>query len=141
MTERDKVVAVARTWLGTPYHHAARVKGAGTDCGMSLIAIFAESGMIEDFTPDSYPQDWMNHRSQERYLSTVETYAAKVNRPALPGDIALFRFGRCISHGAIVTEWPRIIHAYKPAGCVVEDDAEANEDLKNRFVGIWSIWR
>ena len=29
-----------------------------------------------------------------------------------PGDVAVFRFGRTFSHGAIVTDWPRLIHAY-----------------------------
>ena len=31
--ERENLVAEALTWLGTPYHHAGRVKGGGTDCG------------------------------------------------------------------------------------------------------------
>ncbi|HYL49488.1 MAG TPA: hypothetical protein VET84_09005 [Stellaceae bacterium] len=46
-------------------------------------------------------------------------------RPILPGDIALWRFGRCFSHGAIVIEWPVVIHAYLGRGCVLEDAAKA----------------
>ena len=139
MTWRDDVVSAARSWLGTPYHHRARVKGAGTDCGMILIAVFSEAGLIEDFDAGEYSPDWMMHRSQELYLQTVERYAKKVNREPQAGDIALFRFGRCISHGAIVTEWPEIIHAYRPAGCVTIDNAEANDDLKGRLVGFWTV--
>ncbi len=46
-------------------------------------------------------------------------------RPILPGDIALWRFGRCFSHGAIVVDWPIVIHAYLGRGCALEDAASA----------------
>jgi NlpC/P60 family putative phage cell wall peptidase len=140
MTTREKSVEVARTWIGTPYHHKAKVKGAGTDCGMILIAIFAEAGVIKDYEPEDYPADWMMHRSEERYLATVEKFAKKVEREPLPGDLVLFKFGRCISHGAIVTEWPNIIHAYKQAGCVVEENITTNQSLFDRLSGVWSVW-
>lgn len=139
MSWRDDVVAEARSWLGTPYHHRARVKGAGTDCGMILIAVFSQVGLIEDFEPEEYSQEWMLHRSEERYLEHIEKYAKKVEREPLAGDIVLFRFGRCISHGAIVTEWPRVVHAYLQAGMVVEDDLSTNENLRNRLSGVWSV--
>jgi NlpC/P60 family putative phage cell wall peptidase len=32
MTTREQIVAAARGWLGTPYHHQASVKGVGCDC-------------------------------------------------------------------------------------------------------------
>ena len=38
--EREWLVAEALTWLGTPYHHAGRVKGGGTDCGMLILQAF-----------------------------------------------------------------------------------------------------
>lgn len=136
---REAIVQVARSWLGTPYHHKAKIKGVATDCGQILIAVYAEVGLIQDFDPGDYPGDWMMHRDEERYLKTVETYAKKVDRNPLPGDIALFKFGRCISHGAIVVDYPEVIHAYKPAGFVILDNIEANEDLKNRLVGYWSV--
>ena len=28
----DKIIAEARAWIGTPYHHQAAVKGVGCDC-------------------------------------------------------------------------------------------------------------
>lgn len=138
---RSLVVAAARGWIGTPYHHRARLKNAGVDCGQILIAVYSEVGLIEEFDPESYPADWMMHKNQERYLKNIETYAKKVSREPRPGDIALFRFGRCISHGGIVTEWPSLVHAYKPAGMVIEENIETNFDLKNRFVGTWSVFR
>jgi len=41
-----------------------------------------------------------------------------------PGDIQMMRFGRTMSHAAIVTHWPEIIHAYQPAGMVTLGSAE-----------------
>ncbi len=38
-----------------------------------------------------------------------------------PGDIVLWKFGRCFSHGAIIVEWPTIIHAYVGQRCTLEN--------------------
>jgi len=138
--QRASVVAEALSWVGTPYHHHARIKGAGVDCGMVLAEIFERAGVMPAVDPGDYPADWMCHRSEERFLGIVETYAHKIEGLPKPGDIALFQWGRCISHGAIVIEWPQILHAYKIAGGVVLDDAEQNKDLEPRLAGFWSPW-
>jgi cell wall-associated NlpC family hydrolase len=39
---RARVVALARTWLGTPYHHQASLRGAGADCLGLLRGVYAE---------------------------------------------------------------------------------------------------
>ena len=138
--ERAEVVREALSWLGTPYHHQARVKGSGVDCGQFLAAVFEAAGIIPHVQPDDYPCDWHLHRGEERYLGHVEQFAQRVEgRPPQPGDIVLHRIGRCISHGAIVVEWPQIVHAYVGQG-VILDDAERNQALAARQVGIWSMW-
>lgn len=137
---RERVVEIAKTWLGTPWVHHARVKGVGVDCGHLLAAVFEEAGMVEPVPIPEYPQDWALHRSEELFRSIVETYARKVERDPLPGDVVLFRFGRCLSHGGIVLAWPRIIHAYLNARDVVIDNVTANGDLARRYAGCWSPW-
>src|SRR5690349_11447583 len=37
---RARLLDEARTWLLTPWHHNARVRGAGVDCGQLLIACY-----------------------------------------------------------------------------------------------------
>lgn len=123
MTTRAAVVDEARTWLLTPYHHQGRVKGAGVDCAMLLIEVYRACGLIPDIDPRPYPPDWHLHRDEERYLGWVMRYAQKIEEPR-PGDIALFQFGRCVSHGAIVVEWPAIIHSYINEGCVLADGTQ-----------------
>lgn len=107
---REKIVAEAMTWLRTPYHHHARVKGAGVDCAQILIAVYSAVGLVEEFDTGDYPPDWMMHRDEERYLGFVTAHAAQVDEP-LPGDVVLYKVGRCFSHGGIVIDWPTIIHA------------------------------
>ena len=65
---RAAVVAEARSWIGTPYHHAADVKGHGVDCAMLLVRVYCDLGLIEPFDPRPYTRDWFLHRSEERYL-------------------------------------------------------------------------
>ena len=121
--QRARVVDVAMTWLGTPYHHAGRVKGAGVDCLTLLAEVFREAGVVEPVEVPFYPMDWMHHRDAERYLEGLMQYAKPIDGPPQTGDIVLWKVGRCFSHGAIVTNWPQIIHAQ--AGRVVTlEDAE-----------------
>lgn len=117
MTWRNELVDEAKTWLRTPWHHNARVKGAGVDCGQLIIACYVKAGLIEDFSAGQYSPDWMLHRSEERYLSFVLQHLDEVETP-LPGDLAVWKFGRCFSHGGLVVDWPNIIHAWRPTGSV-----------------------
>jgi cell wall-associated NlpC family hydrolase len=55
---------------------------------------------------------------------------------ALPGDIALYRFGRTASHGAIVIDEDRMVHAYRPLRAVVVQERRA---LEARLDSYWSV--
>ena len=59
--QRQRVVDVARTWLGTPYHSAARVKGVGVDCLTVLAEVYHEAGIIGHVDIPYYPNDFMLH--------------------------------------------------------------------------------
>ena len=134
---RAPVVAEAGSWIGTPYHHAARVKGVGCDCLTLLAEVYASVGLIEPIAEiPFYPPDWHLHRSAELYLNGVVERAGEIDELPGPGDIALFRFGRCFAHGAVVTEWPRLIHAWHSAGVIT--DAADQPRLANRKVRFFS---
>jgi NlpC/P60 family putative phage cell wall peptidase len=120
-SRRKAVIAEAETWLGTPYHHMARVKGVGCDCLTLLAAVYYSAEVIPAIDIPYYPPDWHLHRTAERYLDGLLCYAHEIEAPE-PGDVALFKFGRCFSHSAIVTDWPLMIHAWN-AGGVLRGDA------------------
>jgi NlpC/P60 family putative phage cell wall peptidase len=117
---REAVVTEAAGWIGTPFHHAARVKGAGVDCLMLLAEVYERAGVAARIEPPFYVPDWHLHRDAERYLEGLLHYARPVEA-AGAGDVALFRFGRTFSHGAVVVAWPRLIHAYWSIGVVWGD--------------------
>lgn len=137
---RAALVAEAQSWLGTPFHHQGRVKGGGVDCAMLLAEVYHRCGLVPSIDPGYYPPDWHLHRDAERYLEKLLPYARELAGPPLPGDVAVFRFGRTFSHGAIVIEWPRLIHAYWQRG-VVWGDAKLNPlvDHKVRFFGVINV--
>jgi NlpC/P60 family putative phage cell wall peptidase len=137
---RAAVIAEAQTWLRTPYHHMARVKGAGADCLTLLAEVYARAGVIPHIAVPFYPPDWNLHRDAERYLEGVTRYAREVPNgddahSPQPGDVAVFKFGRCFAHGAIVVQWPRLIHAWHNAGVVYADATQGQ--LSGRPVRIF----
>jgi NlpC/P60 family putative phage cell wall peptidase len=145
MTEdegRAAVVAEAMTWLGTPYHHRAKLKGVGVDCAQFVLAVYADAGLIEDFDTGEYPHDWHLHRSVERYMTQVLRFAGEIPvADARPGDVLLFRFGRAFSHGAIVTRYPQIVHAVLKDGAVVLGDADRDVEIVGRPTRGFSFWK
>lgn len=142
MTTREAVIAEARTWLRTPYAHAGRIKGAGVDCATLLAEVYTGVGIIPPVEISAYPPDWHLHRGEERYLDLVLAHAHEIKRgDAQPGDIALYQWGRTFAHGAIIADpgWPAIIHAYMPAGCVIEDRGDGGR-LAEREVRFFSLF-
>jgi cell wall-associated NlpC family hydrolase len=137
----EKAVAEAKTWLNTPYHHMGKIKGVGVDCGQFLIAVFENIGYLQkgEIQPGYYPPDWHLHRDEERYLGWVKSRCREVPE-AQPGDIAIFRFGRCVSHGGIVLLWPQIIHAYLDYGVLISSVDEpllTDKCGQSRLAGIY----
>ena len=130
---RDRVVAEARSWIGTPYHNCADIKGVGVDCGMLLVRVFVDLGLVPPFDPRPYTPDWHCHRSEEKYLNSLLERSIKVDAP-LPGDVVLFKVGRCYSHGGIVTRLSplTIVHAFMPAQTVLEEPVMQNAMVAER---------
>lgn len=137
--QRIAVVAEAMRWLGTPFHHQQRVRGAGVDCVNLLAAVYHAAGVVEELRFDYYPPDWHLHRDEPKFLAGLERYADRIPViEALPGDIAMFRYGRHSAHGAIVTAWPTVVHAWRDVGKVVLTEADRGP-LGGRLVGVWRI--
>jgi NlpC/P60 family putative phage cell wall peptidase len=136
---RDYIVEEAESWLGTPFHHMARVKGAGVDCLMLLCEVYEKVGIVPHIPTEYYPPDWHMHRDVERYMDGLRRYAEEVEVP-LRGDIAMVKMGRVFSHGAIITEYPYIIHAYWGAHCVTRGSV-LNVPFSGRTVKFFSPFR
>ena len=143
--ERPRVVAEACRWIGTPYHPEADVRGAGVDCGMLIVRVFVDTGLVSPFDPRPYPPDWHLHRSEERYLGFVFDRCREVPLArAAPGDVIVFRYGRCHAHGGIVTcpDPLTLVHAFSPARAVIEEPVARNATLSQagRAPRVFSLW-
>lgn len=119
--ERHRVVKEALSWQRTPYQHAARIKGAGADCITFLAGVFENAGLVQKIEIPFYPAQWFHNRDAERYMEGLMRYTRETEFPPLPGDIALWKFGRCFSHGAIVIDWPLVVHARIGCGVIQEN--------------------
>jgi cell wall-associated NlpC family hydrolase len=105
--ERQKFIAEAATWLGTPFRDQADVKGGGVDCAMLLVRAAADTGLItipgeNPRWPRPYAPQWHLHRSEEKFLAIVSQLGAEVRREPIPGDVVVYQVGRCFSHGGII---------------------------------------
>lgn len=130
IAQRNNIVRAAKEWLGTPYHHHARVKHAGADCAMFPLAVYQECGVLpREYRPPQYSVQWHLHRSEELYLNEIEKFVVEIQTPPQPADFIVFRFGRTFSHGAIVVEWPIVIHSYIPHGVLLSDALRDGELL------------
>lgn len=88
----EKIVRVARAWIGTPYHHQASLKGIGCDCLGLLRGVWRELFGVEPEDMPPYAPDWAEGDGKEtlrdglaRHLDGVALEAAR------PGDVMLFR--------------------------------------------------
>jgi cell wall-associated NlpC family hydrolase len=101
-----------------------------------LIEVYAAVGLIEHYVPEPYPQDFALHSKEEQFLANIERYAVLILTPQ-KGDIAVYKFGRCFSHAAIVVDYPTIIHAKIGEGVLL--DLADQGDLAGRDMRFYSV--
>jgi len=139
MVTREQVVAEARTWEGTPYHHCTGVKGAGVDCLYLLYRVYVDfAQIVPQFELPQYAPQWFLHRDEELYLDGIARHARRIElHEAKPADFAMFNFGRHAAHGAILIDQRTILHAYQPMKRVVVTDIE---HIVRRLHSCWTVF-
>jgi NlpC/P60 family putative phage cell wall peptidase len=108
------IVLLARAWLGTPYHHQASAKGAGTDCIGLIRGIYRELYGREAQALPAYTRDWAEASGQETLLAAARRHLVEIApREVEPGDVLIFRWrGATIAkHAAILATPTTMIHA------------------------------
>ncbi|MES2844745.1 MAG: peptidase [Pseudomonadota bacterium] len=119
----DLVIAVARSWLGTPYHDQASLRGVGCDFIGLARGVWREVVGNEDFPIPPYSRDWGETGPREVLADGVRGMMPEISpSDASPGSLILFRMTpRAISkHVGILTAPDRFIHAYERLGVVEE---------------------
>ena len=127
-----RVVAEARKWIGTPYHNCADVQGAGVDCGMLLVRVFVDSGLVRLSirAPIRRIGICIAARSAISASSSIAAPRSSGRSPAMSSSSAI---GRCYSHGGIVTKASpspsRSCMRFWPARLVLEEELSRNTQL------------
>ncbi|TNF20593.1 MAG: peptidase [Rhodobacteraceae bacterium] len=120
----DRVVAVARGWIGTPYLHQASVRGAGCDCLGLLRGVWREVLGGEPEAVPAYTRDWSEPQGDERLWRAARAHLVPKDRgEAAPGDVLLFRMrdGAVAKHLGLqagIGAAPSFIHSYSGHGVI-----------------------
>jgi cell wall-associated NlpC family hydrolase len=114
---RGLIIVEALSFVGTPFHHAGMIKGVGVDCLSFIYLCYLNVGLVEPQTIPFYRPDFMRHQSEETYLNGLLKHGHEVKAP-LPGDIAIYKWGRIFAHAGIVIDWPRMLHADADNGVI-----------------------
>jgi NlpC/P60 family putative phage cell wall peptidase len=90
---RAAIVAHARTWIGTPYHHQASCIGIGTDCLGLIRGIFRSLYGHEAESIPGYARDWAEGAGEETMLAAARRHLVEIAPSAAePGDVLIFRY-------------------------------------------------
>ncbi|GJD52409.1 hypothetical protein OPKNFCMD_5174 [Methylobacterium crusticola] len=109
------MVALARRWLGTPYHHQASLRGVGCDCLGLVRGVWRDLYGPEPEAPPPYTPDWGEAEGAEALRDAGRRHLAEIALEAAgAGDVLLFRWraGVPAKHCAILSGAGRMIHAY-----------------------------
>ena len=139
---RAQVVQTARSWIDTPYHHQARLKGVGVDCVGLVIGVGRELGMCApDFDVEPYARtpDGSSLMHQAGGLMRRLPRATELQ----PGMVIVVALGGEPQHLGILAEYRHgglsIIHAASNAqpGRVIETRLMFSRTM--RFVAAFEL--
>lgn len=114
MYARDAIVAEARRWIGTPYHHQASLIGVGADCLGLVRGVWRGLNGSETEAPPAYSRDWAEASGVETLLLAAGRHLMPVaGAEGLPGDVVVFRFraGLPAKHIGILATPASFVHA------------------------------
>lgn len=144
MTDRQKVVDAARSWIGTPYHHHGKIKGVGCDCVTMIVASYVEAGVLPASALDigKYAVGWHLHHEEPLYeKGIIGNGGHEITDPGI-GDMVLYEQAKTFAHGGIISRVTplRFVHAFLPARRVIEGDETEFGVLVDSDRKFYSLW-
>jgi NlpC/P60 family putative phage cell wall peptidase len=115
---RPDIVALARAWIGTPYHHQASARGIGTDCIGLVRGIWRELHGREAQAVPAYTRDWAEGSGRETLIEAARRHLVEIAAADAPaGAVLIFRYRHATiaKHAAILATPASMIHAMEGA--------------------------
>ncbi|MFM9943200.1 MAG: NlpC/P60 family protein [Hyphomicrobiaceae bacterium] len=115
---RAVILATARTWIGTPYHHQACALGVGADCVGFIRGIWRALYDHDAEIPPGYSRDWAEATGMETLIESARRHLTEIAPAnAKPGDVLVFRFRPHLvaKHAALLASDTTLIHALEGA--------------------------
>lgn len=119
---RAAVVAEALSWLKTPYHHQASLKGVGVDCLGLIRGVYRELYGEQPEEPPPYSPAWGEADNSEMLLRAAERHLCVPTYTGWKaGDVLIFRVRNALSakHCAIAVDDARMLHAVSSRGVLI----------------------
>lgn len=141
-----RLVAAARSWIGTPYVHQHRAKRHAVDCVGLIIGAGLEADVLSTWTPEA----WLAHAgygrtpNPEHMTRAIRQFMEPLDVPtssaAPDGSVAFLGWREHLPmHLAIMATAPdgrrTMIHAYSHIGRVVEHGFDA--EWPGRVISWW----
>jgi NlpC/P60 family putative phage cell wall peptidase len=90
---RAAIVAEARRWIGTPYHHQASCLAVGVDCIGLVRGVWRALYGDEPEKLPGYGRDWSEATGRESLLEAARRHFTEVDPDAArAGDVLVFRY-------------------------------------------------
>lgn len=129
----QQIVAQARTWIGTKYHHQGRLKKSlrgrgGVDCIGLIVGVIEELGLQDgegNLLSDHDEFNYSMYPEKGRLVSNMAKHLRQVPIEQMrEGDVLLFKFYNDPQHVGLLTRYPSggvgVIHCTSSSGWVVE---------------------
>ena len=142
MTISQDIVTHARGWIGTPFHHQARLKKVGCDCLGLVVGVVDELGLkdstgtlLASYDEVTYSREPDGAYLMQKLVGLLEEIPIAEKRA---GDLGLFNVRDNPQHVAIFTNYEGsigMIHCYAQARRVVEH--RLDDDWATRLVKVF----
>lgn len=111
---RAEIVAEARRWLATPYHHQASCCHVGADCLGLVRGVWRAFHGADAEPAPAYSRDWAEATAEETLIAAARRHLIEIApAKASMGDVVVFRYRSTsiAKHVGILTSAAAMIHA------------------------------
>lgn len=117
---RARIVAEARSWIGTPWVHQHQLKGVAVDCAQLIIGVARACGLVDGVSVQDYGRhpDGTIEKMCGAHLVPVD------QKDMQPGDVLVVAVEHQPQHLGILADYRHgglsVVHAANTAGKVIE---------------------